>query len=96
MISTQNAWKHFVETFVQYLGSVVEQAKNRVNDSVKTLEEFFHDRRLNSATASSYTPLELHLNLPDEAFYHPVIKEMELLAIDMIGIDNVSFKYQMS
>jgi len=91
-ISTQNAGKHFIETFLQYLGSVVEQAKNRVNDSVNTLEQFFLNRRLNSGIAPSYVPLELHLNLPDEVFYHPAIKEMELLAIDMICIDNVSFK----
>jgi len=36
--------------------------------------------------------LELHLDLPDEAFYHPEIKEMELLCTDMIVVDNVSFK----
>jgi len=92
MISSQNAGKHFIETFVQYLESLVEQAKNRVNDSIDSVEEFFLNRRLNSGTASSYVPLELHLNLPDEVFYHPAIKEMERLAVDMICIDNVSFK----
>ena len=90
--STENAGKHFIERFVQYLESLVEQAKNRVNDSVNTLEEYFRNRRLNSGTAPSCVPVELHLNLPDEAFYHPAIKEMELLAIDMICIDNVGFK----
>ena len=95
-ISTENAGKHFIKTFVQYLESLVKQAENRVNDSVNTLEEFFHNRRLNSGTTPSYVPVELHLNLPDEVFYHPAIKEMELLAIDMICVDNVSFNDQMS
>src|SRR4051812_17193756 len=32
---------------------------------------------------------ELPLNIPDEAFYHHVMKEMQELLIDMLIIDNV-------
>ena len=92
MISTPNAGKHFIEKFVEYMESVVEQATNRVNDSVRTVEEFFPNRRLNSGSGPFFVPLELHLDLPDEAYYHPEIQEMEVLCTDMIVIDNVSFK----
>ena len=34
-------------------------------------------------------PGELHLSIPDEAFYHPVIKELEYLIADLIILDNV-------
>ena len=55
--------------------------------SVNTIE-YLPSRRLNSACALSNVSLELHLDLPDEALNHLEIKEMELLCIDMIVIDN--------
>ena len=33
---------------------------------------------------------EMGLNIPDEAFYHPVIKEMQGLTCDLVTLDNVS------
>lgn len=34
-------------------------------------------------------PGELHLDLPDEAFDHPVVKELEYYIADLIILDNV-------
>lgn len=92
VVSTQTAGKHFIQTFVQYLESVVDEAKDRVNDGVdlNTVEEYLSKRRLSGGGGPSFVALELHLDLPDEAFYHPAIREMQLLGADMIMVDNVS------
>ena len=81
--------KHFLETFPEYLESNVTQAQAR-NGSLLTVDEYFLIRRKNIGVLPSFVPGELHLDLPDEAFYHPVITEMQQCATDLVFIDNVS------
>ncbi|KAJ7645684.1 isoprenoid synthase domain-containing protein [Mycena polygramma] len=80
--------KHFVEAFTDYLESVVEQAKDRDSDTVLTVESYLKTRRQNIGARPSYVPGELHLDLPDEAFYHPVVKELEYDIAELIILDN--------
>ncbi|KZT23360.1 terpenoid synthase [Neolentinus lepideus HHB14362 ss-1] len=80
--------KHFVEAFTDYLNSVVIQAKDRDTDTIRTIDSYLKMRRENIGARPSYVPGELHLNLPDEAFYHPVIKELEYHIADLIILDN--------
>ncbi|KAJ7834050.1 isoprenoid synthase domain-containing protein [Mycena olivaceomarginata] len=80
--------KHFIEAFTDYLESVVEQAKNRDSDTVLTIDSYLKTRRQNIGARPSYVPGELHLDLNDEAFYHPVIKELEYEIAELIILDN--------
>nr|AQH32583.1 terpenoid synthase [Polyporus brumalis] len=86
--ATPEAAKHFVETLKAYLNSVIVQAEDRDNDTIRTIDSYLEIRRENVGVRSAYMPGELHLSIPDEAFYHPVIKELEYLAIDLIILDN--------
>ena len=36
-------------------------------------------------------PGELHFSLPDEVFYHPIIRELEDLVVDLVVLDNVNY-----
>ena len=87
--ATPEAAKHFVEAFTDYLNSVITQAEDRDNDTHRTIDTYLQTRRENIGARPSYVPGELHLSIPDEAFYHPVIKELEYLIADLIILDNV-------
>jgi len=89
-IATPSAARHFVESFTEYLESNVDHARDRENDTVATFEEFLETRRPNVGGRSIFFLGELGLNISDEAYYHPVIREMQNYAIDLIGLDNVS------
>ncbi|KAJ7137766.1 terpenoid synthase [Mycena epipterygia] len=86
--ATPNSAKHFVEAFTDYLESVVAQAENRDSDTVLTVDSYLKTRRENIGVRPSYPIGELHLDLPDEAFYHPVIKELEYEIAELIILDN--------
>ncbi|RPD67494.1 terpenoid synthase [Lentinus tigrinus ALCF2SS1-7] len=86
--ATPEAAKHFVEAFTDYLNSVIVQAEDRDNDTIRTIDSYLETRRQNIGARPSYVPGELHLSIPDEAFYHPVIKELEYLCADLIILDN--------
>lgn len=86
--ATPEAAKHMVEAFTDYLLSVIEQAEDRDNDTIRTIDTYLQNRRQNIGARPSYVPGELHLSIPDEAFYHPVLKELEYLIADLIILDN--------
>ncbi|KAF9806349.1 hypothetical protein IEO21_08705 [Rhodonia placenta] len=71
--ATPSSQKHFIEAFTDYLNSVVEQAADRDNNHIRTVDSYLKTRRENIGARPSYFPAELGLNLPDEAFYHPDI-----------------------
>ncbi|KIY52825.1 terpenoid synthase [Fistulina hepatica ATCC 64428] len=83
-----SAAKHFVETFTDSLELVVTQAADRDNDKIETMDEYLKNRCENIGAQPSYVPGELHLDLPDEAFYHPIIKELEYLIAELVLLDN--------
>jgi hypothetical protein len=93
--ATPEAARHFVEAFTDYLNSVIVQAADRDDDKVRTVEEYMHTRRQNIGARPSYVPGELHLSIPDYAFYHSVIKELEYLVADLIILDNVSCVWEL-
>ena len=47
-------------------------------------------RRMDSAVRLCFSPCEFHLSIPDEAFYHPVVKELQDAGVDLVVLDNVS------
>ena len=69
--------------------SVVIEAGERDKKIIRNLENYFSLRRRNIGTWANLCVCELHLNLPDEAYYHPMIKEMEELIADIVFLDNV-------
>nr|VWP01593.1 Uncharacterized protein [Ganoderma boninense] len=87
-IATAQAEKHFIEGMEAFLAGIVYQAEDRDNLSLRTVDSYMEARRLDSGVVVSFSPCELHLSIPDEAFYHPVMKEIRDASTDMIMLDN--------
>ena len=71
------------------MASVVEQAKDREGNRVRTIEEYMAVRRLTIGAEPSFTLAALGLSLPQDIYEHPLVKELEMDVIDMIIYDNV-------
>jgi hypothetical protein len=95
-VATPKSLEHFKESFAEYLEANVVHAQHRDRDIVQTVEEYLGPIRRNDVGARSiFFSGEIALNVPDEAYYHPIIKELQDLSLDMVTIDNVrsSFHY---
>jgi hypothetical protein len=68
----------------------VEEAKDRTDEQIRTINEYLELRRDTIAVKSYIAILEIGLNLPDEAVRHPVVNKLSTLAAEMILLDNVS------
>ncbi|EED79566.1 predicted protein [Postia placenta Mad-698-R] len=75
--ATPSSQKHFIEAFTDWLNSVVGQATDRDNNHIRTIDSYLKIRRENAGARPAYFPAELGLNLPDDAFYHPVVTELK-------------------
>ncbi|CDO77211.1 hypothetical protein BN946_scf184747.g24 [Trametes cinnabarina] len=91
--ATPEATVHFLESFTDYVRSVVTEAEDRCNGRIPDLESFIKIRRENNGGRPSLSPCELHLKLPDEVFYHPNLVELRLCIVDMITIINDLYSY---
>ncbi|KAI0089641.1 isoprenoid synthase domain-containing protein [Irpex rosettiformis] len=91
--ATPEAVQRFVDSFKDYLDAVVIQAGDRDQDRICTVDEYFEARSNNIGSRPCYAISELHLSIPDYVFYHPVIKELELLITYLIILDNDMASY---
>ncbi|EJF62150.1 terpenoid synthase [Dichomitus squalens LYAD-421 SS1] len=86
--ATPEANKHFLTSMEVLMNSFVAEAEDRDNHTIRSIESYFELRRGTIGMGPSYFIGELHLSIPDEALYHPVVRELEYLAADMIALDN--------
>ncbi|KAG6905986.1 hypothetical protein DXG01_016457, partial [Tephrocybe rancida] len=63
--ATQSSQRHMVESLTAYLESVVQQAADRDNDTLRTIDSYLHNRRQNIGIRPSFASMELDLDLPD-------------------------------
>ena len=88
--------EHFVNLFIGYLETIVAQAEDRGNCTKLSVRKYLARRRENVGGRPAFVLGVLHLSIPDEAFNHPVIKELENAILDLIIVDNVSSGYTSS
>ena len=69
--------------------TVITEVEDRKGERIQTVAEYFRHRRENIGVRPTYYAGELYLNLPDEAFYHPVTKDIEYVIAELGSIDNV-------
>ena len=87
--ASPSSQRHFLESFTAYLNSVIQQAADRDNDTIRSIESYFENRRENIGARPSFALLEFKLSLPDDVVDHPIIVELSNCSTDMIIIDNV-------
>ena len=92
-IAPSSAVKYFKFALTDYLEALVVSAQHRDDRTlIQSVKEYFLFRRKDVAARPVFFPLQLHLNIPDEALFHPTIAEMEDLIADLCTIDNVSLR----
>jgi hypothetical protein len=79
-----------VETLIDWLQSVVDQAEDRDSNTVRTIDAYFETRRQNIGCRPTFVIGEFNLSIPKEDLSHPTITKLEILAADMTLIVNVS------
>ena len=73
-----------------YLDAVGQQANDRDKNAIRDVDTYMVTRRGDSAVGACFLPGEMHLSIPDEAFCHPLVKELQDASIDLVILDNVS------
>ena len=69
--------------------TVITEVEDRNCEHIRTVADYSRHRRENIGVRPTYYAGELYLNLPDEAFYHPVTKGIEYVIAELGSIDNV-------
>ena len=85
-----------MDLFINYLKAIVAQAEDRGNRTELSVREYLALRREDVGGRPAFVLGVLHLSIPNEAFNHPVIKELENAILDLIIVDNVSSGYTSS
>ena len=89
-ISTRVSQVRFIAEMEKYAGAVVEQAKDRDEGRLRTLDEFWQVRTLTAGTYPSFEMADLIVGLPEEIIEHPLICSLRSVIADMILLNNVS------
>jgi Delta6-protoilludene synthase len=76
-------------TWLAYAESVAQQAEDRSKACIHDLETYFPLRRHTSGAPSTIALYEMDMDIPDEIREHPILREMETIAVDLIVIANV-------
>ena len=87
--ATPTAQRRFVDTFGQYMYAVVQQAEDRTQNHIRTLDSYLDVRRDTIGAKPSFAILELEMDLPDDVFNHPTLENLRTWVIDMLCIGNV-------
>lgn len=86
--ATPESQKRFVDTFQQYMDSVVQQADDRNSHRIRDVKSYFEVRRDTIGAKPSFAINELHMRLPHEIITHPVVAKLTTLCIDALIIGN--------
>ena len=66
-------------------------ARERGNENLfPNVDDYLVLRKEDGGTTAVFFTFELGLNIPDEAYEHPIMKELQDTALNLIMIDNVS------
>ena len=85
--------KRYIPALTDCLETIWNNAQHRDDNILfNDIEEYLRYRRENIGGKPGFFPCQMHLNIPDEALFHPVIEQLENLACEMIALDNVSLQ----
>lgn len=80
---------HFIRDFDTYMAGVVMEADDRSKRRYRSFEDYLAIRRDSSGCLPSFALCEFGLDLPEEAFQHPLMSALREQATDLIAIGNV-------
>ncbi|KAK3986106.1 isoprenoid synthase domain-containing protein [Cladorrhinum sp. PSN332] len=91
--ATETFRQRFRASWVDYVESVAKQAEHRSHSRILDLETYFPLRRNTSGAPSTIALYEMDMDIPLPIRNHPIILELEELAVDLIVIANDLLSY---
>ncbi|KAJ7493620.1 terpenoid synthase [Mycena latifolia] len=80
--------RRFVDAFAAYTHSVVEQAVDRDQNIIRTVDSYIAVRRDTIGAKPSFVVLEFGMDLPDEVLQHPTMVALTNTTIDLLILGN--------
>ena len=78
----------FIDSFGLYMDAVIQQAADRDQSHIRSIQSYFDVRRNTIGATPSFALLEMETGLPDEVFYDPSITKLTALCTDMLILGN--------
>jgi len=86
--------RRFVKGYAQYLKATAEEARDRENRAIKlSVDEYLKLRRDTSAVKPSLDMILLPLDIPDHILDDPKMRNLEIIANDLISVANDVFSF---
>lgn len=82
-----------MEGFQLYLEAVVQRAKDRDHNYIRSIQSYLDVRRETIGSKPMFALLEMDMDLPDEVFYSPPIVQLTALCTDMMIVANDLYSY---
>ncbi|KAK5995813.1 Sesquiterpene synthase 2 [Cladobotryum mycophilum] len=94
--STPGILNRYTLAMHSYCKGALAHVDDQFSGKMLSLQEIIETRRMSSGVSPLYHLVEYahNIRLPDEVFEHDVIKELEVLGIDMVSISNDILSYR--
>ncbi|KAK4215799.1 terpenoid synthase, partial [Rhypophila decipiens] len=92
-ILSPSAQRHFLDTFAEYVNSVVQQRHDNAKSRLRTFDEYWALRHHNCACLPSFALGELGLDIADDIYNRPPLERMMALAVQLICASNDVYSY---
>ncbi|KAM7210814.1 Isoprenoid synthase domain containing protein [Rhypophila decipiens] len=92
-ILSPSAQRHFLDTFAEYVNSVIQQRHDNAQSRLRTFDEYWALRHHNCACLPSFALGELGLDIPDDIYSQPPLERMRALAVQLICASNDVYSY---
>ena len=86
---SDSSTKRFLSEYRDYLAAVIQEVKDRKAGYIRTIEEHILLRRGTVGGGPVFVFTCLPDDIPDEIVDHPKVKELTILALDILGLANV-------
>ena len=84
------AQDRFIRHMEEFLGALVEQAREREEERTPSLEEYRLLRPLPGAMYPSFEVADLIVGLPEDVIEHPLMRSLRSVISDLVLLNNVS------
>ena len=87
--ASKTSQRVFMSTFETYVDAVIQEAADRSKGHIRDIESYLEYRRHTAGSYPTFSLLYLDVDISLEVLEHPALKQLTLLAGDMIVILNV-------
>ncbi|KAI0267825.1 terpenoid synthase [Gloeopeniophorella convolvens] len=91
--SVASAQKRFVSSFSEYAYAVIDEASDRADGSVRSIDDYLRLTRLTAGPYPCFFTLEMDLDIPDEVMEHPAIEALRALTAESLVLGNDLYSY---